>query len=498
MRNLILIVLISALVLTGCGKKKKIKEPYLKKYFDSCHVQGSFMLYDLKYGETTTYNAARCKQRFSPASTFKILNSLIALETGIATDENFILKWDGVKRDRDVWNQDMDLKTAFKESAVWYYQELARRVGVDKYKYYLKECDYGNADVSGGVDKFWLTGGLQISQAEQIDFLKKLYAETLPFSKRNITIVKQIMLREDTLGYKLSGKTGWADQKDGKSIGWFVGYLERDSNVYFFATNIESSHPDSAFAQSRIDITHSILNFFDLMPTNKYSVFHRRTFVSGDTLNYRIAEPLAMDSDKQYPCVLFLSGSYERGDDNKSQLKEFPNVFLDITNRRKYPCYIIAPQCPETAVWVEMPHFPKCEMTPQPGKMMALVLQLMDSVAKLKTVDKSRIYVIGLSMGGMAIYDLIARRPDLFAAAAAICGIGDTSRAKDMAPVKLWIFPGEKDNLIDVSNARNIVAALRRAGADPKYSEYQGVGHDSWVKAYTDPELLPWLFEQKK
>ena len=137
-------------------------------------------------------------------------------------------------------------------------------------------------------------------------------------------------------------------------------------------------------------------------------------------------------------------------------------------------------------------------MTPQPGKMMALVLQLMDSVAKLKTVDKSRIYVIGLSMGGMAIYDLIARRPDLFAAAAAICGIGDTSRAKDMAPVKLWIFQGEKDNLIDVSNARNIVAALRRAGADPKYSEYQGVGHDSWVKAYTDPELLPWLFEQKK
>ena len=236
------------------------------KYFDKYNVDGSFILFNMKDTSYFEINNSRCKQQFIPASTFKIFNSLVALETGVIKDENYVIKWDSVKRKRLEWNKDHNLKTAFKNSTVWYYQELAKRVGEEKMKHYIKLVKYGNMDISGGIDQFWLSGKLRISQKEQLDFLIKLYKNELPFSAKSQNIVKKIMLCEDTLGYKLRAKTGWGEQ-DSLNIGWYIGWVEKDNNVYFFATNIESKNPDiKSFPEARIEITKAILKELKILP----------------------------------------------------------------------------------------------------------------------------------------------------------------------------------------------------------------------------------------
>jgi beta-lactamase class D len=227
------------------------------KYFDKYHVKGSFVMYDLNNDKYVYYDSARCSVRFTPASTFKIPNSIIGLETGVIADENFVIPWDSVKR-RDACDKDLNLKEAIKYSCVPYYQELARRVGEVKMKEMLAAFNYGNMDISDGVDQFWLKGSLKISQAEQIDFLKKLYKYELPVSKRSIDILKSIIVLADTSGYIMRGKTGWGFQ-DNKDIGWLVGWVEKDGNVYFYATNIESDAESENFAGARRSITESIL-----------------------------------------------------------------------------------------------------------------------------------------------------------------------------------------------------------------------------------------------
>jgi beta-lactamase class D len=151
------------------------------------------------------------------------------------------------------------MQSAFKYSVVWYYQELARRVGGAKQKYWLDKAHYGNADTSGGIDRFWLTGKLRITPEQQIDFLQRLYKNQLPFSRRSMDIVRRIMIAEQTPKYALRAKTGWSEQ-DSLSIGWYVGYVEKENNVYFFATCIQSRYPDNTdFGRARIEITRSIL-----------------------------------------------------------------------------------------------------------------------------------------------------------------------------------------------------------------------------------------------
>jgi beta-lactamase class D len=239
---------------------RSVEMPELSSYFKEYNVIGSFILYELNRDQYIRYNPERCRQEFLPASTFKILNSLIALETGVIKDENHTLKWDGTKRAVPAWNQDHNLKTAFQNSAVWYYQEIARQVGEARMKEYVTKAQYGNMDIAGGIDNFWLEGKLRITPEQQIDFLKKLYHGRLPFSERAMSLVKAIMLLEETPKYKLRGKTGWAD-----SIGWLVGYLEQGDNVYFYATNIESENPDNNFGKARYEITKNILRKMNLL-----------------------------------------------------------------------------------------------------------------------------------------------------------------------------------------------------------------------------------------
>ena len=229
----------------------------LKKYFDEYNHTGCFVLFDLKNDKYVKYNPEVISERFIPASTFKIFNTLVGLETGAIKDEKEIMKWDGEKRMYDMWNQDLDLTNAFKYSAVWFYQELARRIGEEKMQYYITLNHYGNENISGGIDRFWLDGELRISADEQIEFLKKIFRNEVKFSQRSIDILKKIMIYEKTDQYIIRAKTGWALRvKD--QVGWFVGYVEKEDNVYFFALNIQTEKPEEGFV-SRKEISFKIL-----------------------------------------------------------------------------------------------------------------------------------------------------------------------------------------------------------------------------------------------
>ena len=245
------------------GDKEVIND--FGKYFDEFNVEGSIVVYDQNKNKYIYYNPQRCDERFIPASSFKIVNSLIGLETGIIPDEGFTIKWNGVKSEfSSEWNKDHTLKSAFKYSVVWYYQELARQVGAERMQYYINKIGYGNENIGGGIDQFWLKGELRISQNEQIDLLKRLYNNELPFSQRTIDIVKGIMIREQNDMLTLRGKTGWATLEN-QDIGWYVGYVERDNNVYFFATNIVSNLGNKNFVKARTQITENVLRDLNIL-----------------------------------------------------------------------------------------------------------------------------------------------------------------------------------------------------------------------------------------
>ncbi len=259
-------LLLLAMLLAGCITPTHAASPLPAlstrpewgKYFSAFNVTGAFVLHDLNRNRITRYNPERCATRFIPASTFKIMNAMIGLETGILPDADYVIRWDGTHYAIPEWNRDHTLRTAMQNSVVWYYQELARRVGKDKLQQYVDAVGYGNRDISGRLDSFWLDGGLRISPDEQVEFLKRLYQGKLPFSARAMDTVQEMLVLERTASYTLSAKTGWAQRAD-VQIGWWVGYVETQGNVYFFANNFESSAPDGRFGAAREDITRSIL-----------------------------------------------------------------------------------------------------------------------------------------------------------------------------------------------------------------------------------------------
>ena len=234
----------------------------METYFQG--FTGAFVLYDLNNDHYLRYNPERCAERFLPASTFKILNSLIGLETGVIPNENYAIQWDGTQYDIPAWNQDHTLKTAIQNSVVWYYEELARRVGREQMQHYVDAVGYGNQDISGQADAFWLYGALRISADEQIELLKRLYQDELPFSERSLRIVKEILVLEETSAYQLSGKTG-AGQMGERHIGWFVGYVIENGNVYFFAANIEGTTWDANGVKAK-EIALDVLRSIGLLP----------------------------------------------------------------------------------------------------------------------------------------------------------------------------------------------------------------------------------------
>lgn len=237
----------------------------ISKEFASYNIKGSTTIYDLKNDRYYYSDSLDANKRTLPASTFKIINSCIALEEGAIKDENEVFKWDGeIKyfngKVIDTWNTDTNLKNAFKNSTIWFYEELAKKIGKNRYKDYLKKCKYGNLDLSEkGVD-FWNYGNLGISPKNQIELLKSLYKEELPFSKSTYTILKKIMISHEMDNYIIRSKTGWANTSK-QSIGWWIGYVEKKNNTYFFATRLIKGvkEHNPKFSSLRKEITKSML-----------------------------------------------------------------------------------------------------------------------------------------------------------------------------------------------------------------------------------------------
>lgn len=280
MRFSFLLILLSALAITSCRESRIHEEKDWGKRFEAQGIKNAcFILRDNNHEAVHYYNKDRSLERMSPASTFKIFNSLVALETAIAPDEQLTIKWDSVVRPMAEWNKDLTMREAFKVSALPYYQELARRVGPEYLQHYLDTAQYGNRRMGGPVDQFWINDTLQISADEQVGFVKRLYFNELPFSERSQRIVKSMMLREETPEYKLYYKTGWA-QLPKKDVLWVVGFVERIEHLkehensmnksserlypYFFAQNFDIPARDTSkdWGKVRIEIMHQILKDF--------------------------------------------------------------------------------------------------------------------------------------------------------------------------------------------------------------------------------------------
>jgi beta-lactamase class D len=247
-----------------------VQQPDLGRHFKTLGVEGSIAIYDLNRDRWYQHNPQRNTQEFSPASTFKILNSLIALETGVIPNESAVLTWDGIPRAIPEWNRDLTMREALKVSAVWFYQVLARRVGHAKMQKWVTQVGYGNQKIGKpeAIDNFWLEGDLRITVQQQIQFLRRLQKNDLPFSPRVMAVVKDLMVVEKTPTYTMRGKTGWSGFFGSKKssepqIGWFVGYLEQGKNTYFVATNIDIKTPKEA--KARLEIARRCLKDLGLL-----------------------------------------------------------------------------------------------------------------------------------------------------------------------------------------------------------------------------------------
>jgi beta-lactamase class D len=233
---------------------------------------GCFELADNSHEQVFYYNLDRASRRYSPASTFKIVNSLIALETDVAPDENMVIAWDGIVRPRAEWNKDMNMREAFAISCLPYYQEIARRIGAIEMQKWVDTLNYGNRRIGGKIDEFWLNDTMMISADEQVGFMKKLYFDKLPFAQRTQRIVRNLMLREDSLAYRLYYKTGTSVHGN-HIVGWLVGFIERkevqkgvlthteETNYkpYFFAMNCETADTTKDVMAMRLNILKDVL-----------------------------------------------------------------------------------------------------------------------------------------------------------------------------------------------------------------------------------------------
>ena len=231
--------------------------PQLSEFFKANVVTGTFVLFDPAADTMFVSNAARAKQRFVPASTFKIANSLIGLDTGAVKSVEEVLPYGGKPQRLRQWEQDMNLRDAIKASNVPVYQELARRIGLQRMREAVKKLEYGNMEIGDVIDRFWLDGPLGISAVEQTQFLYRLVTAKLPVDSKAVQAVKEITLLEKTDRYELHGKTGWYWPDEGQQIGWWVGWLERDGKVYPFALNIDINM--EADAAKRIPIARDCL-----------------------------------------------------------------------------------------------------------------------------------------------------------------------------------------------------------------------------------------------
>jgi predicted peptidase len=228
--------------------------------------------------------------------------------------------------------------------------------------------------------------------------------------------------------------------------------------------------------------------------------FEVRTFQNGEyQLPYRLLRPKAYDAQQKYPLVVFLHGAGERGNDNQKQLVHGMNDFASDEIMAKHPAFVLAPQCPEGQVWGGISRLAKVATPPDTlTPALDATLKAAAGLQQEFSIDAKRIYITGLSMGGYGTWNALANRTELFAAAAPICGGGETSSAPKFKDIPIWAFHGADDKTVPALRSREMIDALKAAGGNPKYTEYPGVGHNSWAQTYSDPALYEWLFAQRK
>jgi predicted peptidase len=242
--------------------------------------------------------------------------------------------------------------------------------------------------------------------------------------------------------------------------------------------------------------------------------FEAREFKAADggVLPYRLLKPLddvakeedvkdakQADAKRKYPLVLFLHGAGERGDENVRQLIHGGKAMADQTMRRRHPAFVVAPQCPADKKWVEVPWDASSHSMPDdPGETMQRVFELLASLQKEFPIDDARIYGIGLSMGGYGTWDILQRKPELLAAGVPICGGGDPEHAKALVNTPVWAFHGGADPVVPPQRSRDMIKALVEAGGRPIYTEYEGVGHNSWTETFDNRLMWDWLFAQRR
>lgn len=236
------------------------------------------------------------------------------------------------------------------------------------------------------------------------------------------------------------------------------------------------------------------------------SLFEARIYTSeGDSLPYRILYPEFYEPHESYPLVLFLHGGGERGKDNNKQLLHGVSIFSQEHNRREFPCIVVVPQCPSEDYWasadIDRTNYPlniQFDYNKPMTNSLKMALRLLKSLINHEKVDRKRIYIAGLSMGGMGSFEAIYREPGLFSGAAIICGGGDTSAYNIQQPkTAFWIFHGSEDVVVRAEYSKEMYLRLLELKADVRFTEYIGVNHNSWDNAFAEPDLLPWLFNQK-
>jgi len=244
----------------------------LGRHFADAGVNGTFALLDPQEKRIVSYDRERADSPILPASTYKVPHALIALDAGVVSGPEHLIEWDPSLHPRqpwwpDVWARGHTLETAVKNSVVWYFQEVAKRVGIDRMQRYVDRFDYANGDLSGGIDQFWLTGGLRTSAMDQLWFLQRFYDGRLGVSESSTEAVKEILVLEDTPEYRLSGKSGWVGLGDDSmaQVGWQVGYVERQGRVYFYALNLDIDKAEDAAA--RLKVTRALLQELGIMAT---------------------------------------------------------------------------------------------------------------------------------------------------------------------------------------------------------------------------------------
>ena len=255
-----------ALLFYSCSPNNVKQDKSLKKYFDEHKVEGCFALMNNATGKFTVYNLSRYRDSsYLPASTFKIVNSLIGLQTGKIVNDSMVIKWDGVKRWLDDWNRDLTMYEAFRVSSLPYYQEVARRIGKDTMQRWLDSLKYGaklatdKVVIKTAVDSFWIDNSIKVTPDQQLGLVKRLYFDQLPFFKTYQEMVKRAMLFENNANYRLGYKTGWGTTENGHALGWIVGWIEENKHPYFFVLNIESPDRNFDIVPARMKILKDIL-----------------------------------------------------------------------------------------------------------------------------------------------------------------------------------------------------------------------------------------------